>query len=141
MNIKNKNTKASISIDNLKNILSSLRDRLVVYVHTPIQLSYLSVLLPSINRSVVLLCNFKTINNSNIPLHPGISCGKFFNEDNSICGCDDVNFVFSEIPTLTERISFYIQYLHPEGIVLLSGESNEEQTWRSLAKKGHIKTL
>lgn len=141
MDIKNKNTKASVNIDSLRNILSSLRDRLVVYVHTPIQLSYLSILLPSINRSVVLLCNFKAINNLNIPLHPGIACGRFFNEDDSICGCDDVNFVFSEIPTLTERISFYIHYLHPEGIVLLSGESDEEQAWRAFANKAHIKTL
>lgn len=141
MSIKNKNKKANINIDSLKNILSSLRDRLVVYVHTPIQLSYLSILLPNINRSVVLLCNFKITNNLNIPLHAGISCGRFFNEDDSICGCEHVDFVFSEIPTLAERISFYIQYLHPEGIVLLSGESNEEQTWSSLAKKEHIKTL
>lgn len=141
MNIRDKNTRTNINIYNLKNTLSLLRNRLVVYIHTPIQLSYLSILLPSINRSVVLLCNFKIVNNSDIPLHAGISCGRFFNENDTICGCNSINFVFSEIPTLTERISFYIHYLTPEGIVLLSGKSDEEKTWRLLAKKKQIKTL
>ena len=139
MNIKNKNT--NVNLYSLKNTLSSLQDRLVVYVHTPTQLSYLSILLPSINRSVVLLCNFKIINPSNIPIHSGIACVEFLSEEDSIYGHENVDFAFSEIPDLNEKISFYIHYLNPEGLVLLSGTSKEEQTWRTLAKKEHIKTL
>lgn len=141
MEKSNKCAKSSINLHHLQNQLTSLSDRLLIYIQTPAQLSYISVLLPSINRSVVLICNFKIIDSSRLPLHQGISCIEFICEGTSVYGQENVDFTFSDNPTLSEKILFYIHCLHPEGIILLSGASEEEQTWRSLAKKEHIKTL